>query len=298
MKETFQRFAGKQSQLSESYNDNVIFLDLDQVEYTLTRKFQQEIYGLIKNPESFIDDIVASKQELLSVVQKTEKELAILLSTQVFVNEVFGIQFSNISINNIQAFLTIGKYILMNPSPTPVWFDRARHQQLLEEINEAKSKLEEYTSERMTFEQRYDLDLLNEIDVKDVLQRFMNEYAGFFRIFKKKYWDDKKKLKFFQKDKINLSYEDLTKDLRQAVKLVEKKTWISEAEPELKSQFGKTYQGERTDWEQLRQNVISVYDLCSFLEAATIPKQGIEKLMLDLNSYQLERVKTKFHEIT
>lgn len=298
MKETFLQFAGKQNQLFESYNDNVISLDLDQIEYTLTRKFQHELHGLIKNSETFIDDIVASKREVMEVVQKTEKELAILLSTQTFANEIFGVQFSNVSINNIQTFLTIGKYILMNPSPTPIWFDRARHQQLLEEINETKSKLEEYTNERMTFEQRYDLDLLNEIDVKDVLQRFMNEYAGFFRIFKKRFWDDKKKLKFFQKDKTNISYEELTKDLRQAVKLMEKKAWITEAEPELKNRFGKIYQGERTDWEQLRQNMISVYDLCSFLEATTLPKQDIEKLMLDLNSYQLERVKTKFHEIT
>lgn len=298
MKETFLRFERKQSQLFESYYDNVISSDLDQIEYTLTRKFQHELQGLTKYTETFMDDLVASKQELQDVIQKAEKELAILLGTQAFANELFGIQFSNVSINNIQTFLTIGKYILMNPSPTPLWFDRARHHQLLEEINETKSKHEEYANERMAFEQRYDLDLLNEIDVKDVLQRFMNEYTGFFRIFKKRFWDDKKKLKFFQKEKTNLSYEELTKDLRQAVKLVEKKAWMTEAEPDLKNRFGKTYQGERTDWEQLRQNMISVYDLCSFLEAAALPKQGIEKLMLDLNSYQLERVKTKFHEIT
>lgn len=298
MKETFLRFAGKQNQLFEFYNENVISLDLDQIEYTISRKFQHELHGLIKNPDTFLDDIVACKQELLNAVQKTEKELAILLSTQAFSNEIFGVQFPNVSINNIQAFLTIGKYILINPTPTPVWFERAKHQQLIEEVRETKSKFEEYTSERMAFEQRYDLDLLNEIDVKDVFQRFMNEYAGFFRIFKRRFWDDKKKLKLFQKEKTNLSYEELSKDLRQAVKLVEKKAWITEADPELKRRFGKTYQGERTDWEQLCQNMINVYELCSFLEAAELPKSGIEKLMLDLNSYQLERVKTKFHEIT
>lgn len=157
-------------------------------------------------------------------------------------------------IQEIPEFVCLLDALRSDIKSTYVWIDNDKKSMYDEVISQCDKKVNEFQNIQKVVMEKWDKSVL-EIDSEEMLRRFKTEYTGFFKIFKKTYWQDKRVLQGYWKEvgkKVN--DDDAIELLLKLHELEEIRQWFEESKHEHQNIFGEKYDGLKTDWKVLKSD--------------------------------------------
>lgn len=135
--------------------------------------------------------------------------------------------------------------------------------------NETKLKVNEILDIRSNLLETYERGIFD-IDYKQMLYRFRNDYTSIFKILKKQYKIDKKVIRSLHKDDFKrMKDQDIVIILKKLCLINEINFWISEQKVLLDRFFGDLFCGESTDFEGLLKHLKTYILITQSLEKLT-----------------------------
>ncbi|WP_179195801.1 DUF4011 domain-containing protein [Bacillus sp. OV166] len=279
----FEGYLQLRESLSQQSKEEILEQDLSEVNNVILNGNNETINDYIDTYKDFINNLFSNEQLILDKVAElklsldTVNKASLSIKSQLQMN---GLELTPEKINEIEL---ISNYITNNSKPTQLWFDSVQREVIENTIVECKEVYDKYLFERKIIEDVYLPELVIE-DIDGMLDRFINEYSSFMRIFNKNYKRDKNLLKSLKRNKESIKVDEIIKDLRSLKRLKELQNEIDSKRNQWKEMFGEIFQQEKTDWERVTKVLTEFYALIAKLKDSE-NKAEFEKFLL---SYQTE----------
>lgn len=144
--------------------------------------------------------------------------------------------------------------VLKNPLPTESWFDESKKGIIDSFLVDMKSALSEIVKLKEVLFEAYEKDIFD-IDYQNMLIRFKTDYSGVLRHFSKRYAEDRKVFRAYNKQQgKKLSDTDILDALKTIALIKEKERWVAENAYLAKEFFGGRYVERYTDWASIEKS--------------------------------------------
>lgn len=184
--------------------------------------------------------------------------------------ESYGLKSYN-TINEINELTEICTLILGNIRPTEVWFDKNRHDEISQTIENTRKRVELLYSKMNKVASIYEKDIFG-IDYLGMLNRFKVEYTSIFKIFKKSYRTDRKIIRKMNKNIVKKLRDETIIDLLFDLKEIdESKSWLAENDILIKSMIGQHYAEDKTNWNNIYEKLKDFNKLLQYFSKENIP---------------------------
>lgn len=227
----------------------------------ITVKFIPETKGLINNAIKLYDD---SYSAMINII------------------EAYDLKAYD-TINETRNLCELCKLILSDIKPTELWFNRNKHNEILEVIKNTKERIEALEYKINKISSICEKDIFD-IDYLGMLNRFKVEYINIFKVFKKSYRNDKKIIRKMYKNIIKKLTDEMVVELLIDLKEIdENKKWLSENDSLIKSMIGTYYLEEETNWDIIQQKLQDFDKLMQCFSEEVFPKKIKQELIMGLN---------------
>ncbi|QSF46534.1 AAA domain-containing protein [Paenibacillus tianjinensis] len=292
--EKFDAYHSAKQNIASTYNEEVWRLDVDQVSADLSRT-RDEINRLMD--ESFITELTMDSQPTLSDFKSLNVSLNELIDINDDLSQVFGFNVDAFNLERVMIFNSILEKIALRIRPTAHWFDVDSFNKVKESLLETRTMIEEFQFDIDAFNQKYDRQLLERMELNGMLDRFMLNYSSIFRIFKGSYRNDQKILNFHLKSPAKRKFGELLHDVKLIDRILKKKQWIESEHLRIVSLLGGNYKGLDTNWAELAANIGHMEDLNNCITGNRIPDEKIKLLLLQATMSEMEQVAALHNKI-
>lgn len=292
--EKFDAFHSAKQNITTIYNEEVWRLDVDQVSEDLSHT-RDEINKLMD--ESFINELTMDSQPTLSDFKSLNVSFDELIDINDDLSQVLGFDIDTFNLERLMIFNSILEKIALRIRPTAHWFDIDSFNKVKETLVETRTMIEEYKLDLDVFNQKYDRQLLERIELDGMLDRFMLNYSSVFRIFKGSYRNDQKIVNFHLKTPTKMKFGELLHDVKLIDRILKKKQWIESEHPHIVSLLGENYKGLDTNWAELSANIEHMEDLNNCISRNHIPEHKIKLLLLQATMSEMEQISALHYQI-
>ena len=281
--EIFEGYLQLRESLSQQSKDEILDQDLSEVDNVILNGNNETINDYIDTYKDFINNLFSNEQLIIDKMAEMKLSLDNLNKAILSIKKQLKVDGLELTPEKISEIELISNYITNNSKPTQLWFDGVQREIIENTIVECKEVYDKYLFERKIIEDVYLPEILTE-DIDGMLDRFINDYSSFMRIFNKNYKRDKNLLKSFKRNKESIKVDEIIKDLRSLKRLKELQTEIDSKRDLWKDMFGEIFLQENTDWEKVTKVLTEFYALLAKLKDSE-NKAEFEKFLL---SYQTE----------
>ncbi|OMD41126.1 DUF4011 domain-containing protein [Paenibacillus odorifer] len=292
--ETFDIFHSAKLNITSAYNEEVWRLDSDQVTSDLAST-RDEINMLLD--ESYLNELVMGSQSTLNDFNSLNVALEDLAETNNDLSQILGFNVDAFNLERMSIFNSILEKVAIRIRPTAHWFEVDSFNKVKEALLETRAIIEEYHSDINSFNQIYERQLLDRMELNGMLDRFMLNYSSVFRFIKNSYRNDQKILNFHLKSPAKRKFNDLLQDVKLIDRVLKKKKWIESEHLRIVSLLGDNYRGLDTNWTELEANIAHMENLNNCLVGNRIPDEKIKLLLLQATMSEMEQVTTLHNKI-
>jgi len=292
--EKFDIYRKAKQNIETYYKEEVWRLDSDQVESELVNT-KVEIIKLLE--ESYLNELAMDSQPTLFDFNSLNVTLNELTEMNNDLSQTLGFDVDAFNLERMRLVNFILEKIALRIRPTEHWFDVDSFNKIKDALLETRAIIEEYQSDINSFNQKYERELLDRMELNGMLDRFMLSYSSVFRIFKGSYRNDQKVLNFHLKSPSKRKFNDLLQDVKLIDRVLKRKKWIESEHLRIVSLLGDNYKGLDTNWTELEANIARMEDLNHCLTGNRIPDEKIKILLLQATMSEMEQISTLHNKI-
>lgn len=223
----------------------------------------QEIFHSMKNElhnrmsQWQMKELLVKARELTVTIEKGHQLLVKLEKISEKLEEQYHLTFH--SIGSLLDFLVLALDLDQEAKPTAAWFVEANYDAIMEMIDLAQTKVEDYKKSRKRLTKVWEEEILMEENLP-LLEKFQSVRNGNLRILHRFYWKQKKQLRALFKEDLELLDEQEYEVLYHNLKIYhEGRKWLTKENHKVVSLLGDNYKKEETSFQQLRIEYDSIY---------------------------------------
>lgn len=216
------------------------------------------------------------KQTLESVGIISEKLIELNTKTT-SVTQDLGLELPR-TFEDMQFIAKLSQLLLLDISPTELWFDKERFNNIDSVLQKAQTSHNEILELKRDILKTFDQDLFD-VDFYPMLQRFRSSYNSIFRVLKGSYRKDIKKLNQYKSDGVKLNYDGALQILGKLKDISDKTKLIENDLDMYRSYFGQKYTSLNTDWQTITESLKRFSSLINLFKLHHIP-DGLKKNLL------------------
>ena len=228
-----------------------------------------------KNDSDFFVKEAVSLHAHLTVLKNAMKDTQNIYKA---INDKLGTDFSA-NAYNLQIVVSLFELIRINVILNKIWFssDIGKIRNLITEAQIITNDIKNVKAQLLSV---WEPEILN-LDYAPILLRYKTEYTNFFKVFKRKYKQDKKQILALSKTVLKKLPDDAVVDLLTNLKYYhDKLNWLEQNASELERLLGNYYKGLDSDWGYITNAV----DICSQMRNLHINETS--PLLLDIVSVE------------
>ena len=178
-------------------------------------------------------------------------------------------------IERVQSLLTL---LLIDPQPTPDWFDPERRGELESLVDEATHHHEILTTVKPTLQKEFN-ETFFELASEEFYARFTEDYSSWLRNLKLSFRRDMKQLHRTVIGELNLDYATSLSALNDARRCATSESWFDDHRTLIIERFGSRYDDLNTDWPKLGTNLRAIADICRWFGNEKPPQEVVDLLV-------------------
>jgi very-short-patch-repair endonuclease len=155
------------------------------------------------------------------------------------------------TIREVDALGQLADSVLAAPNPPSGWLDSGKFGMMRAVVVDAGKRYEECAHLQMPLEATYQPGYFEQ-DLRTYAERFQKKYQWPLRYFRLGYYRDLRRLRSVLQPGQERTAAQVEADLSQAVKLADAQAWLSEHRVKHAQALEHYFDGERTDWKQVR----------------------------------------------
>lgn len=199
--------------------------------------------------------------------------------------------------DNIKMISQVLALIVEAPYMEDSWFDLRKNAELVPAIIQAREHsnvIARITAEILEDWEPSALD----IDADGMLYRFKTEYVGLFHKMKAHYKEDIKTLRLHAKTVgVKFDEPEIISFLQKVREINTERTWFADNQAALQQALGSQYQGEKTDWERVRESMAAALQITDQFPYNSISEETITALRNITESMQLSGKARRLAEV-
>lgn len=247
-------YHGAHLALDETYDEDVYQLSHQRLLDALTKDSEDAIAVIRPAGERSPHDVaISDQQELDERLAASASLLRDLAASASRVAETLGFSAPS-TFDQIEALVRQAENISTSPMPPRAWLDPDTYAEARIVTLNASDKALWARQARSELSARY-LPAYLETDLRAIDGRFREQYDSFVRYILPQYYLDLHALRRLLQPGAHRTSDDLRADTATAVKLRETEGWLQEHRAEHARLLGRHYNGEQTDWAQVRAMV-------------------------------------------
>ncbi|WP_191090650.1 DUF4011 domain-containing protein [Niallia endozanthoxylica] len=264
-----EEYQKQKEELTNHYGESIINLEVEPIEERLNKEYPTYFKNIeslehVWNSNSEVIESIIQAVDLIEELQTYEKEA----------NETLGMGSLIFTPKKVKEIAQL--YEAMNKVkcwPTAHWFDPLERSKILQYMTTGKEKSTSYKDRMVKLQERYDAAVL-QLEVMEMQKRFIAEYHSLSSIFKKQYRNDVKLLKAHQKEGVKTNFNEYVRDITLMTEINKDKEWLNQ--DILQEWLGLDFRGEQTGWEEIKESVEAVIEICGLLASLGVHTNEIQ----------------------
>ena len=255
-----------------------------------TEKFKETfepaiIYNVAENIDSFYADISDMLNNLTSVVNLANSDMALLCLNM------------PLTLTNLSIVHDLIVELKTQPSCQNQWFDAKI-------LGSAISSISKYKEMSLTIN-TLNAEILNDwekeifdIDYTEILNRFKTDYKSIFKVFNSNYRADKKTVIKHSKDPLaKISDQQIVATLLKIKEMKELTLELANNKSSIDEMYGSAFAGTNTDWEAVSLDLASLQKILSLYPAASTQSE-FKNILINSEYDKLARIFASFDELS
>ncbi|ABX42280.1 hypothetical protein [Lachnoclostridium phytofermentans] len=273
----------ERNQVLTKFQSDILSLDVVNIRYRFQKEYQEILYS-IKNElhnqmsSTNVNDLLQLVKQIYSEIEDGYQQLVKLDNISHHMKEHYHLTFY--TIGNLIKFINLSMQIDINSKPTAAWFVEANYDAIIEMIDLAQTKVEDYIKSK----KRLGKVWKEEIFIKEnlsLIERFQTVKMGGFRFLHSFYWKQKKQFRSLFIEDIELLNEQEYEVLYNNLLIYhECKEWLENENSKVQSLLGENYIKEDTSFPSLRREYDSIYRFIQMF-SIELPMSFIKELLHD-----------------
>lgn len=271
----------ERNQVLSKFQSDILTIDVIGMRERFQKEYQ-EIFHSIKNELHNqmslcnANDLLQLIKQTLTILENGYHQLIKMGELSYRIKERYNLTFY--TIGNMIDFIMLSMQIDKNTKPTASWFVEANYDAIVEMIDLAQTKVEDYMKSQKRLSKVWKDEIFLE-ETLSLVERFHSIMKGGFRFFNSFYWKQKKHFRSLFKEDIELLNDQEYEVLYQNLILYhECKAWLDKEYSKVVSLLGDGYQKEATVFHKLRKEYDSIYCFLHML-SIELPMNCIKELL-------------------
>ncbi|WP_312370784.1 hypothetical protein [Lachnoclostridium sp.] len=271
----------ERNQVLTKFKSDILSLDMINIRDRFQKEYQEILYS-IKNElhnqmsQTNVSDLLQLLKQISFEIENGYQQLVMLDNISRKMKEHYHLTFY--TIGNLINFLDLSMQIDINTRPTAAWFVEANYDAIIEMIDLAQTKVEDYIKSM----KRLGKVWKEEIFLKETLplvERFQIVKKGGLRFLHSFYWKQKKQFRSLFIEDIELLNEQEYEVLYHNLLIYhECKAWLEDEYSKVFSLLGENYHKEETTFSSLRKEYNSIYRFIHMF-SIELPMSFIKELL-------------------
>lgn len=271
----------ERNQVLTKFQSDILSLDVINIRNRFQNEYQEILYS-IKNElhnqvsQNNISDLLQLVKQTYFEIESGYQQIIKIDNMSHNMKEHYHLTFY--TIGNLINFLDLSLQIDLNTRPTAAWFVEANYDAIIEMIDLAQTKVEDFVKSK----KRLGKVWKEEIFLKETLplvERFLSMKKGGFRFLHSFYWKQKKQFRSLFIEDIELLNEQEYEVLYHNLLIYhECRAWLEDEYSKVISLLGENYQKEDTSFPSLRKEYISIYRFIHMF-SIELPMNFIKELL-------------------
>jgi hypothetical protein len=271
----------ERNEILTKFQSDILSLDVINTRDRFQKEHQEILYSIKKElhnhtSQTNVSDLLQLIKQTYTEIENGYQQLVKIDNISHNLKEHYYLTFY--TVGNLINFLDLFLKIDLNTRPTAAWFVEANYDAIIEMIDLAQTKVEDYIKSK----KRLGKVWKEEIFLKETLslvERFQTVKKGGFRFLHSFYWKQKKQFRSLFIEDIELLDEQEYEVLYHNLLIYhECKAWLEDEYSKVFSLLGESYQKEDTSFSSLRKEYVSIYRVIHMF-SLELPMNFIKELL-------------------
>lgn len=296
LNETRNEYIKLVNSIKERYDESYFSIDASRI-YDDFKLVLSEVKNILNNNTYGDNDelIIKECSNIKLIITKIINAFKEFEEISESVGNIFEIDSEFLNVKCVKEKSKLLSLLLLNPKPTPIWFDDDEFNVIEKVFSEMEHNHFEFTRKIEELKKNYDIKILD-IDFESMLIRFKTEYTSFFKIFNKNYKNDKNILKSHSNEIIKKIHEKECIELLNEIKEINNlKQYFENNEQKFVEYFGSHFKKEYTNYEELKKSLNDYKNIKDYYNGTVIP-DVIKNLLIKVNMTEITDIYNKLEK--